>query len=78
MPFSQPKVANRFKCPNCGNDKDFFEIVDDVIDEETGEVLLAVNEEVTADKLEALREAGVEEFKVLFIDGLNVGRNNFV
>ncbi|MDD9946901.1 MAG: DNA-directed RNA polymerase subunit beta [Myxococcales bacterium] len=46
---------------------------DDVIDEETGEVLLAVNEEITPEKLEALREAKVTEFKVLFIDGLNVG-----
>ncbi len=31
MPFSKPKVANRFKCPSCGNDRDFFEITDDVI-----------------------------------------------
>ncbi|MBX3272267.1 MAG: DNA-directed RNA polymerase subunit beta [Sandaracinaceae bacterium] len=46
---------------------------EDVIDEETGEVLLGVNEEITEDKLEALRGAGIEQFKVLFIDGLNVG-----
>ena len=46
---------------------------EDVIDEETGEVLLAVNEELTEDKLEALRKAKIEQFKVLFIDGLNVG-----
>ncbi|MGF1469548.1 MAG: DNA-directed RNA polymerase subunit beta [Sandaracinaceae bacterium] len=46
---------------------------EDVIDEETGEVILGVNEEITEDKLEALREAGAGEFKVLFIDGLNVG-----
>ncbi|MDH5672108.1 MAG: DNA-directed RNA polymerase subunit beta [Myxococcales bacterium] len=45
----------------------------DVVDEETGEVLLAVNEELTAEKLETLREANIEEIKVLFIDGLNVG-----
>ena len=32
------------------------------------------NEEVTEEKLEELRERGVDEFKVLFIDGLNVGR----
>ena len=32
-----------------------------------------VNEEVTEDKLERLRKAKVESFKVLFIDGLNVG-----
>jgi DNA-directed RNA polymerase subunit beta len=46
---------------------------EDIIDEETGEVLLGVNEEITEDKLEAVREAGIESFKVLFIDGLNVG-----
>src|SRR6201996_1649789 len=45
----------------------------DVVDKETGEVILEVNEEVTADKLEKLREAGLETFKILFIDGLNVG-----
>jgi DNA-directed RNA polymerase subunit beta len=46
---------------------------EDVIDEETGEVILGVNEEITEDKLEALRKAKIEEIKVLFIDGLNVG-----
>jgi DNA-directed RNA polymerase subunit beta len=45
----------------------------DVVDRETGEVILEVNEEVTAEKLEKLKEAGIEQFKVLFIDGLNVG-----
>src|SRR5206468_1818678 len=38
-----------------------------------GEVIVKMNEEVTADKLEKLREANIETFKVLFIDGLNVG-----
>jgi DNA-directed RNA polymerase subunit beta len=46
---------------------------EDVIDEETGEVLVGVNEEVTEEKLEKLREAKIDSFKVLFIDGLNVG-----
>ncbi len=46
---------------------------EDVVDPKTGEVLMQVNETVAADKLEAVREKGVEEFKVLFIDGLNVG-----
>jgi DNA-directed RNA polymerase subunit beta len=46
---------------------------ENVIDEETGEVLLGVNDEITEDKLEAVRGAGVESLKVLFIDGLNVG-----
>ena len=45
----------------------------DVIDKETGEVLLECNEEVTEITLERLREASITEFKVLFIDGLNVG-----
>ena len=45
----------------------------DVIDEDTGEILLAVNDEVTEERLALLRETGISEFKVLFIDGLNVG-----
>src|SRR5271165_4091772 len=45
----------------------------DVVDKETGEVVLEVNEEVTEAKLEKLREAGIDQFKILFIDGLNVG-----
>jgi DNA-directed RNA polymerase subunit beta len=45
----------------------------DVVDKETGEVILEVNEEVSEAKLEKLREAGIEAFKILFIDGLNVG-----
>jgi len=57
---------------------DFTEVIgkvaaEDVIDEDTGEILLAVNEEVTDARIDALREAGINEFKVLFIDGLNVG-----
>jgi DNA-directed RNA polymerase subunit beta len=46
---------------------------EDVIDKETGEVLLECNEEVTETTLERIRAAGVKDFKVLFIDGLNVG-----
>jgi DNA-directed RNA polymerase subunit beta len=45
----------------------------DVVDKETGEVILEVNEEVSEAKLEKLREAGIDDFKILFIDGLNVG-----
>lgn len=45
----------------------------DVIDPETGEVLLEVNEELSPSKLEKLRSAQVESFKILFIDGLNYG-----
>src|SRR5277367_4213585 len=45
----------------------------DIVDPETGEVLVEVNEELTEAKLERLREASIESFKILFIDGLNVG-----
>ena len=46
---------------------------EDVVDKETGEVLLECNEEVTEVTLERLREAEIAQVKVLFIDGLNVG-----
>src|SRR5438105_4825559 len=45
----------------------------DVVDENTGEVLLECNEEVTEEKVELLRERGINQFAVLFIDNLNVG-----
>jgi DNA-directed RNA polymerase subunit beta len=45
----------------------------DVIDETTGEVLLQCNEEITESKLDELRDHGIAQFKVLFIDNLNVG-----
>jgi len=45
----------------------------DVVDQETGEVLLECNEELSPAKLDKLRDAGIDEFKILFIDGLNVG-----
>src|SRR6476619_6783867 len=45
----------------------------DVIDENTGEVLLQCNTEVTEAKLDELRDHGIAHFKVLFIHGLNVG-----
>src|ERR1700683_4225530 len=45
----------------------------DVVDKETGEVVLEVNEEVTEGKLESLAKAGIKTFKVFFIDNLNVG-----
>jgi DNA-directed RNA polymerase subunit beta len=46
---------------------------EDIVDKETGEVLLECNEEVTEVTLDRLREANVTQLKVLFIDGLNVG-----
>jgi DNA-directed RNA polymerase subunit beta len=45
----------------------------DVIDQETGEVLLQCNEDVTEELLDRLRERKIDNFKVLFIDNLNVG-----
>ncbi|MEZ4300542.1 MAG: DNA-directed RNA polymerase subunit beta, partial [Polyangiaceae bacterium] len=45
----------------------------DIIDPETGEVVVEVNEELTDQKLQRLAEANIESFRILFIDGLNVG-----
>ncbi|WP_437600432.1 DNA-directed RNA polymerase subunit beta [Sorangium sp. So ce590] len=45
----------------------------DIVDPETGEVVVEVNEELTEAKLERLRDANIEQFRILFIDGLNVG-----
>ncbi len=45
----------------------------DIIDPETGEVVVEVNEELTDAKLQRLAEANIESFRILFIDGLNVG-----
>ncbi len=45
----------------------------DVVDESTGEVILECNEEVTIEKVEMLRDRGIMQFPVLFIDNLNVG-----
>src|SRR5512138_1266944 len=44
----------------------------DIVDPETGEVVVEVNEELTEAKLERLRDANIEQFRILFIDGLNV------
>src|SRR6516162_5163372 len=45
----------------------------DVVDEATGEVILECNEEVSQEKVDELLKRGIKEFKVLFIDNLNVG-----
>ncbi len=31
MTVTKTTVANLLKCPNCGNDREFFEITDDVV-----------------------------------------------
>ncbi|MFH1807969.1 MAG: DNA-directed RNA polymerase subunit beta [Pseudomonadota bacterium] len=46
---------------------------EDIVNLETGEVLVECNEELSADKLDMLRAQGHDEVSVLFIDGLNVG-----
>jgi len=40
----------------------------DIGDPATGETLLACNEEITPEKLKMLKEKGIEEFSILFID----------
>ncbi len=45
----------------------------DVVDESTGEVILETNEEVSQEKVDELLKRSIKEFKVLFIDNLNVG-----
>jgi DNA-directed RNA polymerase subunit beta len=59
--------------PIDGKDLEGKVLAEDVVDEKTGEVLVECNEPLTASRLEKLREHGVEKFRVLFIDNLNVG-----
>jgi DNA-directed RNA polymerase subunit beta len=46
---------------------------EDVYDEETGEILLESNEQLTEAKVDALRARGIMEVSVLFIDGIKFG-----
>ena len=48
-------------------------IARDVINFETGEVLFDCNEDITEEVLATLREAGITEFEVLFIDPISAG-----
>src|SRR6185503_12857914 len=48
-------------------------LAEDIIDNETGEVIADANTDTDQAVLERLREAGIKEFKILFIDNLNVG-----
>ncbi|NJK88624.1 MAG: DNA-directed RNA polymerase subunit beta [Myxococcales bacterium] len=48
-------------------------VAGDIIDESTGEVVAECNDDVTPDLLDMLRQVGISEFKILFIDNLNVG-----
>jgi len=45
----------------------------DVVDMETGEVLLECNEELSNEKIDLLIEKGVSDFKILYTDRINVG-----
>jgi len=42
----------------------------DVVDPATKEILLTINEDLTHDKLKMLKEKGIEEFEILFVDYL--------
>jgi DNA-directed RNA polymerase subunit beta len=48
-------------------------VANDIIDEETGEVVMQCNEEITEEILEEFKERGIESFDILFFDNLNVG-----
>jgi len=45
----------------------------DVVDMNTGEIIAETNDPVTEEVLTTIRERGIEEFDVLFIDNVNVG-----
>ncbi len=45
----------------------------DIVDMETGEILVECNEELTKDSLARIEERGIEDFEVLYIDGKFVG-----
>ena len=45
----------------------------DVVDMNTGEIIVETNEAVTIEALDQIRERGITEFEVLFIDNVNVG-----
>jgi DNA-directed RNA polymerase subunit beta len=48
-------------------------IAEDVVNTATGEIYIEAGEEITADTLKAFDENNVDQFKTLFIDGVNVG-----
>ena len=45
----------------------------DIVDESTGEVILESNEELTAENLEELKNRGIHEFPMLYLDPLITG-----
>ena len=44
----------------------------DIVNPQTGEVIVEVNEEITQTKLDEIIEKGIREFRVLFMDDVNV------
>jgi DNA-directed RNA polymerase subunit beta len=48
-------------------------VAHDIIDPHTKEVLVECNHEITQDKLELIRERGIHQIEVLFVDESNVG-----
>jgi DNA-directed RNA polymerase subunit beta len=44
----------------------------DIIDEDTGEVLFPINQDVTESVLDAIVKRGITQFEILFIDDVNV------
>ena len=48
-------------------------IAEDVVNTKTGEIYIEAGEEITTDTLKAFDDASVDQFKTLFIDGVNVG-----
>lgn len=45
----------------------------DIVDLQTGEVILECNEEITAEKLKRLKENNLTEIKILYTDKINIG-----
>ncbi|MFM7204407.1 MAG: DNA-directed RNA polymerase subunit beta [Myxococcota bacterium] len=45
----------------------------DIVDMNTGEILVECNEEISRDRLADIRGRGIQEFDVLFIDNVNYG-----
>ncbi len=45
----------------------------DIVDQDTGEILVECNQEITEELLAGLCASSITEFKVLFIDNINVG-----
>ncbi len=45
----------------------------DVVDESTGELVMRANDEITAESLDGLREAGIKKIEILYVNDLDQG-----